>query len=38
LLNINESSPFKNTISMIKSISPSLHNAETDIKTDMNYR
>ena len=38
LLEINKSSPFKNTLFMIKSISPSLHNAETDIKTDMSYR
>jgi hypothetical protein len=38
LLEINKSSPFKNTTFMIKSISPSLHNAETDINTDMSYR
>jgi hypothetical protein len=31
-------SPFKSTLFMIKSISQSWHNAETDIKTDMNYR
>jgi hypothetical protein len=37
LLEINKSSPFKSTVSMIKSVSPSGHNAETDMKTDMNY-
>jgi hypothetical protein len=31
LLEINKSSPYKNTVFMIKSISPSLHNAETDM-------
>jgi len=28
-------SPFKSTLFMIKSISQSFHNAETDIKTDI---
>jgi len=37
LLDIHKSSPLKNILFMIKSISPSWHNAETDMKTDMKY-